>query len=828
MYTCFARPLRSFLLLLLTTIAFAATAAGQCNTLWLPGPPVAGTNLNVGAMVEWDPDGSGPRTPVVVLGGDFAVAGNIVARCVAAFDPASGTWSSMGGSMDYVSALTVLANGDLVAASYYSAYYLAGTAGRVERWNGTAWVLLGSGFNGMVDALAVLPNGDLIAGGTFTQTGATAASCIARWDGVSWSPLGAGVSSGVSALAAHPNGDLMVGGRFSQAGGMLVNQVARWNAGGWSSLGAGTNGAFVHGLALTPNGDLIVTGSFSSAGGVPAANIARWNGTAWSTLGAGLSFAGVLVTLANGDVVVSSSSGVQRWNGTAWSQVGIPTGSIDSMLRLGNGSVVVGGRFESVSGTVASHVAVWNGSTWSQFGPPSVLTRLPSVTVAPNGDPIIAAGSNATGYRVSRWTGSSWSPLGPEFSGGGLNVLLTTANGDVVAGGSPSAVGGLPVNRIARWNGSSWQPMGSGVSGGSLEVHALVELPGGDIVAGGSFLTAGGVPAPHVARWNGSTWSPLGTGLGATVSALAIAANGDLVAGGATSLLGNSRVARWNGTTWVGLGSMNGNAYALAVLPNGDIVAGGSFSLADGAPAGRVARWNGTGWTSLGVGMTRISNSPHVTGLAVLPDGDVAAGGQFDAADGVSAAGLARWNGVAWSPLATSATGIVVELVAAPDGSILVAGASQLDGVVSAGFARLWTTCPAAAVSSGPGCTGSGGPNVLAATSLPWTGSTYRGIVTGLPANGIAADVYGLSTLAVPLPLIVPQGVAGCTLLSAPDFVVTLFPTGGAAAVQLVLPNTAAFAGMTVYEQVLALDFVGPAFVALTGTNRLTLTIGTF
>jgi hypothetical protein len=35
-------------------------------------------------------------------------------------------------------------------------------------------------------------------------------------------------------------------------------------------------------------------------------------------------------------------------------------------------------------------------------------------------------------------------------------------------------------------------------------------------------------------------------------------------------------IARWNGTSWSALGTgMNGSVSALAVLPNGDLIAGG-------------------------------------------------------------------------------------------------------------------------------------------------------------------------------------------------------------------------------------------------------------
>src|SRR5689334_7161244 len=119
------------------------SAAAQCTAAgWMPGDPVPGVDGTVYALTVWDPDGPGPRPPVVVAGGYFTVAGGVVANSIAAYDPATGQWSAMG-----------------------------------------------SGVNNYVRALAVLPNGNLIAGGDFTTAGGAAANYIARWDGASWSPL---------------------------------------------------------------------------------------------------------------------------------------------------------------------------------------------------------------------------------------------------------------------------------------------------------------------------------------------------------------------------------------------------------------------------------------------------------------------------------------------------------------------------------------------------------------------------------------------------------------------------------------------------------------
>jgi hypothetical protein len=149
----------------------------------------------------------------------------------------------------------------------------------------------------------------------------------------------------------------------------------------------------------------------------------------------------------------------------------------------------------------------------------------------------------------------------------------------------------------------------------------------------------------------------------------------------------------------------------------------------------------------------------------------------------------------------------------------------RMDDVISAGFARLTTTCPAMAAASGTGCDG----DTLVATNLPWTGSVFAARASGLPATAIALDVLGFTTAAIPLAAVLPQGGAGCSLAVSPDLLGALLPTAGAVTTQLAIPNSVVLAGAVPHQQVLTLGLgTGGAIATFTGTNRLTLTIGTY
>ncbi|MFN6192303.1 MAG: hypothetical protein ACK5BN_00580, partial [Planctomycetota bacterium] len=93
-----------------------ATASAQCQPQWLPGDGLPGADGPVSSTAMWDPDGLGPLPPRLVVGGSFSVMGSVAANRIAAFDPATSTWSALGSGMNSnVLALAVLPNGDLVA-----------------------------------------------------------------------------------------------------------------------------------------------------------------------------------------------------------------------------------------------------------------------------------------------------------------------------------------------------------------------------------------------------------------------------------------------------------------------------------------------------------------------------------------------------------------------------------------------------------------------------------------------------------------------------------------------------------------------------------------
>jgi len=235
---------------------------------------------------------------------------------------------------------------------------------------------------------------------------------------------------------------------------------------------------------------------------------------------------------------------------------------------------------------------------------------------------------------------------------------LRTDGTSLFAGGDFDAIDGVDASRIARWDGTRWTALGTGIAGGdvrSLAFHAE------NLVAGGSFTTAGGNPAPGIAVWNGTAWSTLGGGIAGTVRTL-VTFGTDLVAGGSFATTGNGpacNIARWDGAMWHPLGegvrqspgaSDPSEVAALAVL-DGILYAIGTFDSAGVSAASNIARWDGVAWSPLGEGLCDVpAPLPVGSDLAVLGTAIVATG-CFSCVGSLAAHHAARWDGAAWSDM---------------------------------------------------------------------------------------------------------------------------------------------------------------------------------
>src|SRR5215510_14794808 len=102
-------------------VCFAALRAlGQdCVPHWLQGEAIPGVAGSANSAVLWDPDGPGPQPEVLVVVGNFPVAGKVQASNIASWDGTS--WAPLGAGRPSgtVTALAVF-NGNVIAATGYS------------------------------------------------------------------------------------------------------------------------------------------------------------------------------------------------------------------------------------------------------------------------------------------------------------------------------------------------------------------------------------------------------------------------------------------------------------------------------------------------------------------------------------------------------------------------------------------------------------------------------------------------------------------------------------------------------------------------------------
>ncbi len=283
---------------------------------------------------------------------------------------------------------------------------------------------------------------------------------------------------------------------------------------------------------------------------------------------------------------------------------------------------------------------------------------------------------------------------------GNLNVFAVASigGGEVVAGGQFDRIGGAVTSQIAKWDGSAWSAIGGGLAPFNA-IFAVCLRPNGELIAGGQEM--GLLPTPpvyaNIARWDGATWAPLGAGVAGNVQALANLANGDLAVAGTFGFAAGQAVhgiARWDGSAWspIGAGFDGSGPFtavaALAVMPNGDLIAGGNFTSSGGASVLRVARWNGTTWSQVGAGF-----DGQVQALLVLSDGDIIAGGSFTQSGSVAVSHIARFDGSAWGPLGPGLSGdpnfaSVSALAQLPNGDLVAGGYCQFGGAPPVGLAR--------------------------------------------------------------------------------------------------------------------------------------------
>lgn len=188
-------------------------------------------------------------------------------------------------------------------------------------------------------------------------------------------------------------------------------------------------------------------------------------------------------------------------------------------------------------------------------------------------------------------------------------------------------------------------------------------------------------------------------------------------------------------------------------------------------------------------------------------------------------------TGHGWRRCCNRSTAWNVTALAFTASGELAAGGSFnfTDGKPMVSFARMASTCSAAAVPYGAGCAGSNGLLALVPRQLPWIGSAYRAEVAGVAGGAVLFEMFGWAAQGIPLVTLHPAGGVGCQLLTTPDATSVVLPVAGVATTQMVIPNALALVGVLLRNQVLQAELdSGANLVGLQATNAVALTIGAF
>jgi uncharacterized delta-60 repeat protein len=587
----------------------------------------------------------------ILVGGSFGIIGGQTRNRLARLDATTGLADSFDPHpVSDVYAVAVQSDGKILVGGVFNGANSIGGAARnnIARLDPTTG--LADSFDpnaqGIVQSITVQPDGKILVGGSFTganSIGGATRNYIARLDPAtgladSFNPFANG---GLRSIAVQADGKIVVGGQFNFIGGQTRNFIARLDptTGAADAFNPNAN-SFVYSIAVQADGKILAGGFFNGAnsiGGAARNYIARLNATT------GL-----------------ADSFDPNVNGVIVFAIAVQT----------DGKILVGGNF---------------------------------TTLSPNG------GATVTRNRVARLEtdGRLDQTLNLSIVGGWVTATAVQPDGKILIAGRFSSVLGVTRNDIARLNTDGTLDMAFDPNA-DLDVYSLAVQPDGKILVGGAFDFIGAVPRNRIARLDATTGAAdsFDPNANSYVYGIAVQADGKIVVGGAFTTLSpnggaavtRNRIARLDPVTGAPDSfdpNANATVTAIAVQADGKILAGGGFSGANsigGAMRNRMARLDGA--TGLADSFNPNANI-DVDAIAVQADGKILAGGGFTTIGGATRHYIARLDATtgAADSFDPNASDPVVSMVVQADGKILAAGlfngANSIGGQTRNRIARL-------------------------------------------------------------------------------------------------------------------------------------------
>ena len=268
------------------------------------------------------------RSRLIVGGEFFYVNGNL--------QPSIAAWNGV--QLGPVAATADFSCNPLFAIGDYGGSLFATDCGAMNTFDGTAWALVDSGFEGTAFCFAQ-KDSLFFVGGAFGSVGSVANGGLAVWRGGRWRDIALPYQYGMVADIAFFRDTLYAVAQFPDSTGDTHTKILRRTCScqGWVDISWCLVGASAWASSLEVYRDkLYVAGSFSKADGSVGNSIMAYDGTVWRDVENGID---------------QSGSYGQVFAMHAW-----------------NDFLFVGGFFESANGVPASNIAVWNGSNWCGLG----------------------------------------------------------------------------------------------------------------------------------------------------------------------------------------------------------------------------------------------------------------------------------------------------------------------------------------------------------------------------------------------------------------------------------------------------------------------------
>lgn len=656
----------------LITLAGRAFAQPESCVPFADGLGSAGRTGVVRAMTWWDPDGSGSRSPVVIVAGESGAAGMSDFAGVSSWDPATGEWEAVAPAVDgEILTLAVLPSGEIVAGGRFTT--IGGLrVDNIAMWNGQAWVGIGgvTPINGdcWVGALCAMPDGSVIVGGRFARANGAFATNIARWSPSGWSRMSAvGTDGTVLAIQRHPDGSVIIGGTFSTVDhAPSTSGIARWNGVSWESVGNGLlEGLFVTAMHVEQSGMIMATTTSEERG------LARFTDQWMYSQLYGMEGAGAIVRDQGGYLI--SGPVAPRWSAVGrtsfqsnWSTLTVFEGEGRALLRLPDRSSLVGGAFGSISGVSAPNIVRLSSDGFAMrvaADAPNIVERSGATL---DGRAIVWSAVDQYGeYRFMLETDDGWVQLGELYtpSGSSASWVGEVPGLGIVASGNFVSRDGNSAGLI-RWDGVRWSTVFS------EGCHTAVYSP-----AAGLFVKREG--RGSIDRWQDDGWQSIpcdvndgvlaagadgtvcirATGLGAVLwrdgattvvwppaafsptTSVALLADGAVV-GETQPNFSDPAIRLWRDGEWTQLGPRSPSRGTVRVAASD----AGLYAWHVGTPTpdwpAGLLRWNGRSWIPVANIDGMIQNVAFTAGHD--PRGDMLVNGDFDHAAGESAHTFAR------------------------------------------------------------------------------------------------------------------------------------------------------------------------------------------